>query len=596
MTGSRAIPRVLPNQLARHTEQQLQLRLQPRYEQLPEAARVIAELRAAAIRPLLDEVERGLGIRRASQLIAARLAAGTLSAAATHAMTMLSNPAAATLETWARKHEDGGLLALAEQRKGRQRKDYGWETRAVAMYQQPTRPTYSTVAHWLRDEGYESALDHRVRRYLQSLPASLTDTAPARVGRNYHAQNIRPHHRRDLLQINVGEIWQADGHRCDVYVQHPVTGKHYRPELTVWIDIRSNYIAGWWLSDDESAVTTLYSLSAAIRSHDHVPTWVHVDPGSGFKNEVMSDQALGVYSRLGATVRTTIPGNAKGKGLVEGWFRWFEERLGKRFESFCGHCRTDDALSRLATKIRRGEIAIPTFRQYADAVAAYIERYNATPQPESQTLQGKAPIELWATLERNPLAVPADTLLRPQQTCTVRRWEVRLFNRFYRAAELAQFERRKVVVEYDLHDESRVWIRDQRQRLVCEALLVEKTPWAGESVIADAREQSRRAKVARLERAIEEVDARNRPPLTAAAYAEPLPPADESRGRLIEQLDAERLQHDPVDDETPEQRFARALDLELREQLDDADAQWLTHYQTSAEYHARRALMEDFES
>lgn len=588
------MPRVLPNQLARHTEQQLQLRLQPRYEQLPAAARATAELRATAISPVLDAMRLGLGVRKAAQLIAARAKAGTLLPATAHALAALKHPSAATLETWTRKYQEAGLIALAEQRKGRQRQDYGWETRAVAMYQQPTRPAYSTVAHWLRQEGYESALDHRVRRYLQSLPASLTDTSPARVGRNYHAQNIRPHHRRDLRQINVGEIWQADGHRCDVYVQHPVTGKHYRPELTVWIDIRSNYIAGWWLSDDESAVTTLYSLSAAIRSHDHVPTWVHVDPGSGFKNKVMSDRALGFYARLGATVRTTIPGNAKGKGLVEGWFRWFEERLGKRFESFCGHCRTDDALARLATKIRRGEIAIPTLRQYADAVSAYIDTYNKTPQPESQTLQGKAPAELWAGLARNPLAVPTDTLLRPQQTCTVRRWEVRLFNRFYRAAELSHYERRKVVVEYDLHDEFRVWIRDQQQRLVCEAPLVDKTPWAGESVIADAREQSRRAKVARLERAIEEVDARHRPPLTAAAYAEPLPPADESRGRLIEQLDAEQQQLDQVDDETPEQRFARALDLESRGDLDEADARWLTHYQASAEYHARRALMEDF--
>lgn len=589
-------PAVLRNRLARHTEHQMQLLAEPAYEQLPHATRRLAELRQAVVRVVVDEVTRGASPRTAAQLVMARVQAGVLPPTAAHAVQLLGTFSGASLERWTREYIAGGLLALTDKRNGRQRKDYGWEVRAVAMFQQPTRPAYSTVAHWLREEGYRSATDSRVRRYLQSLPSSMSDTAPARVGRHFYDQNIRPHHRRDLSTINVGEIWQADGHCCDVYVQHPVTGKHYRPELTVWIDLASNYIVGWWLSESESAVTTLYSLSSAIRAHDHVPTWIHVDPGSGFKNRVMSDQALGFYTRLGCEVRTTIPGNAKGKGLIEGWFRWFEERLGKRYESFCGHCRTDDALNRFATKVRRGEIKIPTLRQYADAVGDYIRRYNDRPQPTSQTLQGKSPAELWAGLTRTPLGIPVDALVRPHKECAVRRWEVRLHHRYYRAAELAHYERRAVTVEYDLHDESRVWIRDAKQRLVCEAVLVGKTQWAGESVIADAREKSRLEKVKRHERAIEEIDARNRGPITAAAWAEPLAAPEEARARLTQQLAieaaADAAEND--DDETAEQRFARAQALERADAISEAEARWLEIYQDSAEYHARCALHDEF--
>ncbi|MGB0212960.1 hypothetical protein, partial [Algiphilus sp.] len=47
-------------------------------------------------------------------------------------------------------------------------------------------------------------------------------------------------------------------------------------------------------------------------------------------------------------------------------------------------------------------------------------------------------------------------------------------------------------------------------------------------------------------------------------------------------------------EESPAERFARAMRLEAAEQLDADDARWLEIYQTSAEYHSRRSLQEAF--
>jgi len=576
-------------ELARHRMSSVRQSMQAMTERQAVTARSKLEL----IKPVLSEVESGASIRRAARLVFSRFEANLLPPQYAALARQAKGYSAASLERWARGFLGSGLPALADRYQGRQRKEYGWEHRATALYSQPTKPAYTTVAYWLREEGHESATNARVRRYLKSLPSSVTETAPSRVGKHFYNQNIRPHHRRDLTGLQVGEVYQGDGHRCDVYVQHPITGVHFRPEITFWIDMRSNYCAGWWLAEDESAVTTLYSLSAAIRQHGHVPVWVYTDPGSGFKNKTMNDEATGFYQRMGIVHRSAIPGNARGKGLVEGFNRWFEERCGKQFSSFCGHCRSDDALSRLETKIKRGEIEIPTWKEYVEAVETYIDGYNATPQPGSQILQGQAPNDVWEQLERIPLHLPDEALLRPQRRATVRRWEVRLFNRFYRAAELADHERRQVTVEYDLHDEQQVWIRDDQQRLVCTAHLVAKTPWASDSVIADARERSRKAKIARHERAITEIDARNRHILEAAAIADDRPAITTE---LVTALRAD-IESEPVIDEAAEAqaRFGRALALEASEILGEEDARWLARYQTSTEYHARKALMDDDE-
>lgn len=539
-----------------------------------------------------------------------------------HALSVLGfRPSEASLRRWVRALAEGGVEALMPRRDGRKRKDYGWELRAQQLYARPQRPLMSTVAYWLREEGWTSATNSRVRRYLKSLPSHLSETAPARVGRHYYAQNIKPHVVRDSTVLAVGECYEGDGHTCDVYVQHPATGTPFRPELTVWIDIRSQRVTGWWLGETENAIDVLYALSSAIREHDHVPALLHTDPGSGYVNKMMADEALGFYARLSIHPIKTLPGNARGKGLTEGWFRWFEERLGKRFASYCGHCRTDDQLSRMRAKLRRGEIELPSFLQYRDAVASYVAAYNAETKDE---LGGKSPDEIWRDLERNPLHLPPEVLYRPRREATVRGWEVRCFNRRYRAAELAAYERRTVVVEYDIHDDQRVWIRDAKGRLVCEAMLVERRPWIGVSVLADRRARAAEGQRRRLRERIEEVDARARRPITAAAMVRaieamssshpdgataPAPDLSQRHALVIPARQRRAARPEPVSDEarrlaaelarvdeeqeTAEQRFSRALALERATDLSEADARWLEIYKTSAEYAARMMIYEE---
>ena len=127
------------------------------------------------------------------------------------------------------------------------------------------------MASKLRQEGHATATDSRVERYLKALPATLGKYSPARVGPHLHKLTRRTYQRRSLDEVLVGEIYAGDGHTVDCYVAHPNTGKPYRPELTVFIDIKSSYVVGWYMSEAESAHSTLFALSHAMRSHNYVP-------------------------------------------------------------------------------------------------------------------------------------------------------------------------------------------------------------------------------------------------------------------------------------------------------------------------------------
>ncbi|MCC7413335.1 MAG: transposase [Gammaproteobacteria bacterium] len=493
----------LPGPMRRRLEQ----RAEPTpFEALPEPVRA----RALARRTLVQWLQAQPGtVSAAAGELPGAVSRNSVPEAVAVAAALLARrggacPARSRLLCWVADYARAGVAGLVDAYAGRPRRMWGWEARALHYYQRPNKLAYSTVAHWLREEGFDTATEARVRAYLQSLPRNATTYAPARVGAHYHRQNIRPYVVRDASVLPVGLVYEGDGHTCDVYVRHPVSGGHYRPELTAWIDVRSRFIVGWWLSDTESATTALFSLSHALVAHDHVPAFVHTDPGSGFVNKVMTADVTGYCARLSIEHIAALPGNAKGKGLIERWFGIFEERLGKRFESYCGGARTDDALQRLATRIKRGEIELPTFRQYADEITAFVAAWNAA----AQRNLGTSPAGLWATLERVSLETPAALLIRPVTERVARRCGLALDNRLYRDPALAAWEGATVQVEYDLHDDTTVTVRDAQGRWVCEARLVEKKPWLAQSRIADGERKRLEGRTERLRAQLEEMERR----------------------------------------------------------------------------------------
>lgn len=487
-------------------------------EQRDRAAR-----RARLIQPLLSEMRRGATASAAVKHFLARVKAGRADPPAAELAASLGRGgkpvSRATLLAWIKAYQEHGREGLLDRYKGRARTVRGWEARVHYYLDRPSKPNVGEIVWWLRNEdGFTDVKEWQVRRYVNALPATLGKDSPVRLGRHYYNQNIKPHRELDTSVLPVGYLYETDGHTCDVYVAHPSTGNPYRPELTVWLDKRSQYCVAWTLGDTENTLNTLNGLVLALAAHDHVPAQVHMDPGPGFKARQISDEVTGFCSRLGIEPVFALPGNARGKGLVEGWFEHFERRVGKRFTTYCGHDRTDDLLSRLSTKVRRGEIALPPLADYEAAIARYVEQYNATPKRGI----GCAPAELWAQLQRAPVGLDIEDLYKVREMRTVRRWQVTVGGRKFRAGELAHYERRQVLVEIDPRSYRHVTIRDLKGRFICDAEQVEAKPYQSESMIAERKERQKLAAVKRLENAAKEKIARSRLAITHEDYLDDL--------------------------------------------------------------------------
>jgi putative transposase len=472
-------------------------------------ARAVAQYRFDLIRAGTSLVRDGASVNNVAALLHTRCKAGQLDAAQAAAVASLGEaPSVPTLKRWLAAFKRQGKEGLLPKHTGRVRKEYGWELRSIALYNLPSKPAMSGVALKLRKEGFDTATDSRVAGFLRALPATVGENSPDRIGKHLHRLRRQSYQPRDASTLQVGEVYAGDGHTADCYVAHPNTGKPYRPELTAFIDIRSRYIPGWYLSDSESAVSTLFALSHAMQTYDHVPAWLYLDHGAGYRSRLLNDETTGFYQRFSMKVIGALPGNPHGKGWIERWFRTVRDHHDKFFAGglvYCGNDMAGEINRRLSSDIDAGKRKLPSLENYHASLAHFIEEYNNTPM---ETLEGKTPAEVWKGLQQVAVSLPAEAIIRPRERRTVQRQMVELHKRMYYHAALSLYDGKKLSVEYDLHKDSSVWIYDQNDRFVCMATLVSTIGVLPESRLEEQRGKRLQGQLKRLEKKVDEAHAR----------------------------------------------------------------------------------------
>ncbi|QDL55918.1 transposase [Rhodoferax aquaticus] len=491
------------------------------WECASDEARRVAGLRESLIGPLVDLINGGASINHAAALLKSQLDAGTADLRTKHLVSMLAGDAVVdvmsvpTIKRWLSGFMRDGKNALLPKHTGRVRQAYGWEERAVTLYNLPGKPGFADVTSRLIQEGFEDVSESRVKRYLKALPATLGKFSPARIGKHLHQLTRQKFQRRSLDEVLVGEIYAGDGHTADCYVAHPNTGKPYRPELTVFIDIKSSYITGWWLSESESTVSTMFALSHAMRMFNHVPAWVYVDRGPGYRARLLSDESTGFYARFDIGVIGALPGNPHGKGWIERFFRTVRDKHDKFYAGgnvYCGDDMAPEVNRRLSADLAMGRRELPSLKSYVDSFTQWLEHYHNQPQDK---LDGRTPNQVWNELRPVPVELSMDAIARPREECTVSRQTVRLHNRFYYAEALALFDAQKLDVEYDLHHDNRVWCFDKKGRFIVEAKLVNKIGVLPTSRLEEGRDRRLQGQLKRLQRKVDEATRRRDDPVEA---------------------------------------------------------------------------------
>jgi putative transposase len=515
------------------------------WRKLPAKKRSTATQRELIVKTILEAEARGVSRNNAIDHLLAHLDADTapdnIKAVALQLGRNGRPPNRSTIYNWMSAYDQGGVQSLISNHKGRARGEYGWELRAQQLYGKPSKPGMATVALWLRDEGFDSATDPRVRRYLKSLPENMGEHSPARLGPKLFRDTQKTYVERDTSVLDVGFIYQGDGHTVDVYVAHPATGNAWRPELTVWMDIRSRYIVGWYLTEAESGISTLLALSHAMLSHDHVPAMLHIDNGSGFKSKMMNAESTGFYDRFSIGVMFALPGNSKGKGQVERWFRTLEMQFGKRWDTFCGHGMSPESSMYYLRDVKAGKKQLPTFAQFKELLGQWIESYNNRVHSEI----GCAPAELWNQLQHVAIELPATAVVRQRVKRTVQRTSVQLDNRRYINSELVALNGKTVIVEFDLHNDETVSVLNVAdESWVCDATLTDKVPYLPASRIEEYQQRRVDGQRKRLQRKLDEVDARARGSIeaqterTKALTDFELPALTNEPGETLDSLDS----------------------------------------------------------
>lgn len=419
----------------------------------------------------------------------------------------------ASIRRYIKAFDRGGVAALLPSYKGREIAQQEWHTLAIEIYNQTSKPSATSIAKRLRHHhGFSDASDYKVKHFLNK---NIAKNSPKRVGKHYHQLNEKLYHDMDYSNIAAGQVYQGDGHTLDIYIADENTNKPVRYELTAWIDVKSRYIVGWYISKAESTISTLQSLSHAIIEQQHIPLMLHIDNGSGFINKMVDDDSMGFYARLGIDTRKAIPGNARAKGMIERWFRTLEMQLNALIGvGYCGKGQDPKSKSDWFNKAKNkpGSVPIVSLADYKNLLKDYIKQYHTTPH-RGVGMNNQTPANVWSGIKRFAPKNIHDCFVWQQVQRVIQKGSIKLDGRLYQSSFLVAHNSKNVIVEYSLNDDMLVKVLELNGSFLATAELKAKPSYLSDSRIVEQEQKRLKGQEKRLDRKIQEKALESKAPI-----------------------------------------------------------------------------------
>ena len=407
-----------------------------------------------------------------------------------------------------------------------------WAPALVKLYNQPQKPALTGCLDKLASAlpaGVTLPSYSAARRFLEKM-GTVTRERGRRLPRELKA--LQPFVRRDTSNLLPGDVYTADGHKFDAEVSHPGHGKAFRPEITAVLDVATRKAVGWSAGLAESTWAVNDAMRHAAESNG-IPTLFYVDRGSGYANAAQADEVVGFAARVGYEITHSLPYNSQARGLMERSHHSIWVKAAKELPTYMGAVMDREAKTKVF-KLTRAHIKsagtsklLLPWDEFLTFCQQQVDAYNARPHRSlpkvrdevTGKLRHLSPGEMWEQAVTGGWApmlltdAERDDLFRPYKLCTVTRGEVRLFNNLYFSGDLAEYHGERLPVGYDIHDPSRVWVRDARGRLICVAEFeANKRDYFPQSVIERAAEKRAKAREKRLETHLQEVRDELNPP------------------------------------------------------------------------------------
>lgn len=385
----------------------------------------------------------------------------------------------AVIYRWIKDHKEG-VSALAPKASRDTHSFPHWFGVFMSYYARPQAPTITAALDDLR---YKARLNDlpsydQVRRCLAKLDKHHGTQARHR-GRE-GAQALKARHAyvvRDTSGLMPTSVYTADGKLFDAEVQHPIHGRPFRPEITAVLDVYTRKCVGWSVGLAENAKDVRDALRDACMENG-IPAVFYVDRGPGFKNDALDNQLTGFCARLGITKMHSLPYNSQARGIIERFNGSALNPLAKEFDSYIGADMDREARQK-AFKTSRKELKeigatalLPTWQEFMAALAEWIIDYNRS-EHDGLTYRDRSgrkhkitPNDLWQKATDSGfeavtvLPDEADDLFRPMVRRKTHRGMVEFMTNSYFDMALEPYDGLYVLVGYDVHDASRVWVRE----------------------------------------------------------------------------------------------------------------------------------------
>ncbi|MDV7341007.1 Mu transposase C-terminal domain-containing protein [Terasakiella sp. A23] len=403
----------------------------------------------------------------------------------------------ATIYEWFKAKEKNGVAGLAPALS--KETDFtipDWAWQLLELYRQPNKPSLLSCMEDLPKylpANIQVPTYDQARLFIKKL-SPITQNK-GRMGPQA-LKAMKAFTRRDVSELWPTAVYSSDGHTFKATVEHPFHGQPFRPEITVVIDIYTRYVVGWSVGLAEDSLGVLEALSVSIiegddgRHRGMCCIW-YTDNGPGFRAELFEAPAVGFYDRWGITPKKSLAYNSQARGVIERLNKTLWVPLAKSYTTYVGKDADKEAIreiKRITDKELRAKRKAPfemTWDEFKQCVQDQIDSYNAKPHsslkrvrcPETRRNRYLSPKEVWDNwlAEGNqPILIAKDEaadLKRPYLKRKISRGEVRLLNNVYFSFDLEHYHGDWALVGFDVHDATKVWVRDFDMRLLAVAEL-----------------------------------------------------------------------------------------------------------------------------
>lgn len=392
-----------------------------------------------------------------------------------------------TIQRWFATRDAVGVGALAPLPTKEKQDVPSWFWQFLRFYAQPQKPCLTDALEKFKDALPAHIMPpnyDQVRRLMARL--GNVEKHRGREG-SLTLKSRMAYTLRSTDELLPGCVYTADGKTFDAEIAHPIHGQPFRPEITSIVDVATRRCVGFSFGLAENTIGVVDALRFACEHHG-IPAIFYVDRGPGFKNDVLDNQLTGVTERLGITKLHSLPQNSQARGIIERFNGSVWNPLAKEYETYIGEEMDRQARQR-SFKATRKDIKLtgtsnrlPSWQEFMSACVNAIAAYNAKPH---SSLPGKmSPNQYWeyhvsTGFEIVPvLEHEKNDLFRPYVRRKVSRAMVEWLTNTYFHMDLEEFHGEYVLVGYDIHDASKVWVReiDRRSgeelmgRLICVAI------------------------------------------------------------------------------------------------------------------------------